>query len=88
MCYNHVLADFAALTFNDLEIVPHKLKGYPVEFLISYRKGGPQFGSTVSERASPDAYPWGISSVLFLNVSFAKNPAEIFQRVFSTSISS
>lgn len=46
-----------ALTFNDLGIVPHKVKGYPVEFLISYRKGGPNFGSTVSERVSPDAYP-------------------------------
>ncbi|KAK7393349.1 hypothetical protein VNO78_21902 [Psophocarpus tetragonolobus] len=46
-----------ALTFNDLGIVPHKLKGYPVEFLISYRKGGPQFGSTVSERVSPDSWP-------------------------------
>lgn len=46
-----------ALTFNDLGLVPHKVKGYPVEFLISYRKGGPQFGSTVSERVSPDAYP-------------------------------
>ncbi|XP_062149424.1 NADH dehydrogenase [ubiquinone] 1 alpha subcomplex subunit 9, mitochondrial [Alnus glutinosa] len=46
-----------ALTFNDLEIVPHKLKGYPIEFLIQYRKGGPQFGSTVSEKVSPDAWP-------------------------------
>ncbi|XP_038906582.1 NADH dehydrogenase [ubiquinone] 1 alpha subcomplex subunit 9, mitochondrial [Benincasa hispida] len=46
-----------ALTFNDLGIVPHKLKGYPVEYLISYRKGGPQFGSTVSERVSPDSFP-------------------------------
>ncbi|KAJ1397872.1 NmrA-like domain [Sesbania bispinosa] len=46
-----------ALTFNDLGIVPHKLKGYPVEYLISFRKGGPQFGSTISERVSPDAWP-------------------------------
>ncbi|WVY95627.1 hypothetical protein V8G54_027778 [Vigna mungo] len=46
-----------ALTFNDLGIIPHKLKGYPVEFLISYRKGGPQFGSTISERVTPDAWP-------------------------------
>ncbi|KAK6940598.1 NAD-dependent epimerase/dehydratase [Dillenia turbinata] len=46
-----------ALTFNDLGIVPRKLKGYPVEFLISYRKGGPNFGSTVSEKISPDAWP-------------------------------
>ncbi|XP_023005029.1 NADH dehydrogenase [ubiquinone] 1 alpha subcomplex subunit 9, mitochondrial-like [Cucurbita maxima] len=46
-----------ALTFNDLGIAPHKLKGYPVEYLISYRKGGPQFGSTVSERFSPDSFP-------------------------------
>lgn len=43
-----------ALTFTDLGIVPHKLKGYPVEFLIQYRKGGPQYGSTVSERVSPE----------------------------------
>ncbi|GAB2275868.1 hypothetical protein Dimus_010612 [Dionaea muscipula] len=46
-----------ALTFADLDIVPHKLKGYPVEFLMAYRKGGPQFGSTISEKVSPDAYP-------------------------------
>ncbi|KAE9612231.1 hypothetical protein Lal_00022095 [Lupinus albus] len=46
-----------ALTFNDLGIVPHKVAGYPIEFLISYRKGGPQFGSTVSEKVSPDAWP-------------------------------
>ncbi|OAY67427.1 NADH dehydrogenase (ubiquinone) 1 alpha subcomplex subunit 9, mitochondrial [Ananas comosus] len=38
------------LTFSDLGIVPHKLKGYPVEFLTCYRKGGPAFGSTISER--------------------------------------
>lgn len=47
--YNGLLA---ALTFNDLGIVPHKLKGYPVEFLSCYRKGGPSFGSTVSEKIS------------------------------------
>ncbi|XP_059660187.1 NADH dehydrogenase [ubiquinone] 1 alpha subcomplex subunit 9, mitochondrial [Cornus florida] len=46
-----------ALTFADLGIVPRKLKGYPVEFLISYRKGGPNYGSTVSERVSPESYP-------------------------------
>ncbi|KAE7997898.1 hypothetical protein FH972_002491 [Carpinus fangiana] len=46
-----------ALTFNDLGIVPHKVKGYPIEFLIQYRKGGPQFGSTVSEKVSPDSWP-------------------------------
>ncbi|KAK0583538.1 hypothetical protein LWI29_037986 [Acer saccharum] len=46
-----------ALTFEDLGIVPHKLKGYPIEYLISYRKGGPNFGSTISERVSPDAWP-------------------------------
>lgn len=46
-----------ALTFNDLGILPHKLKGYPVEFLTCYRKGGPQFGSTISEKVSPDAWP-------------------------------
>lgn len=48
---------FAALTFDNLGIAPHKLRGYPVEYLISYRKGGPQFGSTVSERVSPDSFP-------------------------------
>lgn len=48
---------FAALTFKDLGVLPHKLKGYPVEFLAQYRKGGPQYGSTVSERVTPDAYP-------------------------------
>lgn len=48
---------FAVLTFEDLGIVPHKLEGYPIEFLISYRKGGPQFGSTVSERMNPDDMP-------------------------------
>ncbi|KAJ9697054.1 hypothetical protein PVL29_009006 [Vitis rotundifolia] len=46
-----------ALTFDDLGIVPHKLKGYPIEFLLSYRKGGPQFGSTISERVDPEAFP-------------------------------
>jgi len=46
-----------ALTFSDLGIVPHKVKGYPIEFLIQYRKGGPQFGSTVSEKVSPDSWP-------------------------------
>ncbi|PQQ17547.1 NADH dehydrogenase [Prunus yedoensis var. nudiflora] len=35
-----------SLTFSDLGLVPHKLKGYPVEFLIQYRKGGPNYGST------------------------------------------
>ncbi|CAN1131427.1 NADH dehydrogenase [ubiquinone] 1 alpha subcomplex subunit 9, mitochondrial [Linum perenne] len=45
-----------ALTFHDLGIEPHKLKGYPIEFLLSYRKGGPQFGSTVSEGISPDKF--------------------------------
>ncbi|KAL3517748.1 hypothetical protein ACH5RR_020337 [Cinchona calisaya] len=46
-----------ALTFDDLGIAPHKLKGYPVEYLIQYRKGGPQYGSTVSEKISPESYP-------------------------------
>ncbi|KAJ8749135.1 hypothetical protein K2173_013742 [Erythroxylum novogranatense] len=46
-----------ALTFHDLGIVPHKLQGYPIEFLVSYRKGGPQFGSTISEKISPDSFP-------------------------------
>lgn len=51
------LMKFAALTFNDLGIVPHKLKGYPIEYLISHRKGGPRFGSTVSEKVSPEDWP-------------------------------
>ncbi|XP_027094072.1 NADH dehydrogenase [ubiquinone] 1 alpha subcomplex subunit 9, mitochondrial [Coffea arabica] len=46
-----------ALTFDDLGIAPHKLKGYPVEFLIQYRKGGPKYGSTVSEKVSPESWP-------------------------------
>lgn len=57
MSHIFCLMKFAALTFNDLGIVPHKLKGYPIEFLISYRKGGPQFGSTISERVTPDSWP-------------------------------
>ncbi|XP_078440345.1 NAD(P)-binding Rossmann-fold superfamily protein [Wolffia australiana] len=39
-----------ALKFEDLGVNPHNLKGYPIEFLTSYRKGGPAFGSTVSEK--------------------------------------
>ncbi|KAL8160698.1 hypothetical protein V2J09_002235 [Rumex salicifolius] len=46
-----------ALTFADLGIMPHKLKGYPVEFLTCYRKGGPNFGTTISEKVSADAFP-------------------------------
>ncbi|CAO2839805.1 unnamed protein product [Amaranthus hypochondriacus] len=45
-----------ALTFADLDIAPHKLRGYPVEYLSCYRKGGPQFGSTISEKVTPE--PW------------------------------
>ncbi|KAI3449832.1 hypothetical protein Pfo_006497 [Paulownia fortunei] len=45
-----------ALTFEDLGIVPRKLKGYPIEYLIQYRKGGPQYGSTVSEKVSPKSW--------------------------------
>lgn len=52
-----IFGGIAALTFDDLGIVPHKLKGYPIEFLLSYRKGGPQFGSTISERVDPEAFP-------------------------------
>ncbi|XP_068659850.1 NADH dehydrogenase [ubiquinone] 1 alpha subcomplex subunit 9, mitochondrial isoform X1 [Aristolochia californica] len=40
------------LTFDDLGVVPHELKGYPVEFLMSYRKGGPGFGTTISEKVT------------------------------------
>ncbi|XVF32314.1 hypothetical protein REPUB_Repub17cG0071200 [Reevesia pubescens] len=46
-----------ALTFMDLGVVPRKLKGYPVEYLIQYLKGGPQFGSTVSEKVNPESWP-------------------------------
>lgn len=46
-----------ALTFADLGLVPRKLKGYPVEYLIQYRKGGPNYGSTASERESPEYNP-------------------------------
>ncbi|KAL5712091.1 hypothetical protein ACHQM5_014296 [Ranunculus cassubicifolius] len=46
-----------ALTFENLGITPRKLRGYPIEFLFSYRKGGPQFGSTVSETVSSDNFP-------------------------------
>ncbi|PIM99754.1 NADH:ubiquinone oxidoreductase, NDUFA9/39kDa subunit [Handroanthus impetiginosus] len=45
-----------ALTFEDLGVVPRKLKGYPVEYLIQYRKGGPQYGSTVSEKITPRSW--------------------------------
>ncbi|KAL8259001.1 hypothetical protein R6Q59_026954 [Mikania micrantha] len=45
-----------ALTFSDLGIVPHKVKGYPIEYLIQYRKGGPNYGSTVSERLTPEPF--------------------------------
>ncbi|KZV21508.1 NADH dehydrogenase [Dorcoceras hygrometricum] len=44
------------LRFEDLGIIPSKLKGYPIEYLISYRKGGPQYGSTFSEKVTPE--PW------------------------------
>ncbi|KAH9627037.1 hypothetical protein KSS87_023725 [Heliosperma pusillum] len=46
-----------ALTFTDLGVSPHKLRGYPVEFLSCYRKGGPSFGSTVSDRVTPEFDP-------------------------------
>ncbi|KAK6164378.1 hypothetical protein DH2020_001242 [Rehmannia glutinosa] len=45
-----------ALTFEDLGIVPRKIKGYPIEFLIQYRKGGPNYGSTVSEKVTPNQW--------------------------------
>ncbi|KAH6811426.1 Rossmann-fold superfamily protein [Perilla frutescens var. frutescens] len=45
-----------ALTFEDLGIAPRKLKGYPVEYLIQYRKGGPMYGSTVSEKLTPKSW--------------------------------
>lgn len=57
MSHSFIPTVIAALTFDDLGIVPNKLKGYPVEFLICYRKGGPQFGSTISERVDPEAFP-------------------------------
>lgn len=45
-----------ALTFENLGIIPRKLRGYPIEFLFSYRKGGPQFGSTASDKMSPENF--------------------------------
>lgn len=45
-----------ALTFEDLGIAPRKIKGYPVEFLIQYRKGGPNYGSTASEKITPESW--------------------------------
>ncbi|KAK6164386.1 hypothetical protein DH2020_001250 [Rehmannia glutinosa] len=45
-----------ALTFEDLGIAPRKIKGYPIEFLIQYRKGGPNYGSTVSEKVTPNQW--------------------------------
>ena len=53
----YFVVDCAALTFMDLGIGPYKLKGYPVEYLIQYRKGGSQFGSTVSEKVNPESWP-------------------------------
>ncbi|PIA40062.1 hypothetical protein AQUCO_02500052v1 [Aquilegia coerulea] len=52
----NTLVSDTALTFENLGITPRKLRGYPIEFLFSYRKGGPQFGSTVSEKVSPDSF--------------------------------
>lgn len=49
---------FLALTFSDLGLVPRKVKGYPVEYLIQYRKGGPNYGSTASEREISEYNPW------------------------------
>ncbi|XP_074583007.1 NADH dehydrogenase [ubiquinone] 1 alpha subcomplex subunit 9, mitochondrial [Curcuma longa] len=40
-----------ALTFKDLGIVPHKPKGYPIEYLIWYRRGGPNVGATAFQKA-------------------------------------
>ncbi|KAI7984604.1 hypothetical protein LOK49_LG15G00704 [Camellia lanceoleosa] len=64
------LVGFAALTFDDLGIMPHKLKGYPVEFLIQYRKGGPQYGSTVSEKVISRCMAIKVFGSLILNVFF------------------
>lgn len=60
-----------ALTFDDLGIVPRKLKGYPVEFLIQFRKGGPQYGSTVSEKVTPKSWDW---CPLFSSFQHIKEP--------------
>ncbi|GMP90550.1 hypothetical protein CsSME_00041622 [Camellia sinensis var. sinensis] len=59
-----------ALTFDDLSIMPHKLKGYPVEFLIQYRKGGPQYGSTVSKKVISSCMAIKVFGSLILNVFF------------------
>ncbi|KAL3647688.1 hypothetical protein CASFOL_008656 [Castilleja foliolosa] len=47
------LVDKYAKKFEHLGMAPRKIKGYPVEFLIQYRKGGPNYGSTVSEKVTP-----------------------------------
>ncbi|XP_039039365.1 NADH dehydrogenase [ubiquinone] 1 alpha subcomplex subunit 9, mitochondrial-like [Hibiscus syriacus] len=63
---NDTVVSENALTFMDLGVLPHKLKGYPVEFLIQHRKGGPQFGSLVSEKVNPDSYPQFTMGFLFI----------------------
>ncbi|KAL3828097.1 hypothetical protein ACJIZ3_016899 [Penstemon smallii] len=50
------LVSESALKFDDLGIAPRKLKGYATEFLIQYRKGGPNYGSTVSEKLTPKSW--------------------------------
>lgn len=57
LAFPQMVSFFPALKFEDLGIAPQKLKGYPVEFLIQYRKGGPNYGSTVSEKYS-DRQSW------------------------------
>lgn len=54
---SNILCFLLALTFSDLGLVPRKVKGYPVEYLIQYRKGGPQYGSTASEREIAEYNP-------------------------------
>lgn len=41
-----------ALTFRDLGIIPRKLKGYPIDYLLQYRSGGPSYGTTIGDRVA------------------------------------
>lgn len=46
------VVDPMALTFADLGIVPVPLRGVAIEYLFSYRAGGPQYGETVGQRTT------------------------------------
>lgn len=44
------VASEGALTFKDLGVIPHELKGVTIEHLYAYRTGGPGVGTTVGEQ--------------------------------------